>query len=91
MSDRRRIIAALEAKAASTTFPAEAEALRAKADELRADLPPEPRYTPPAGIMDGTLTGWFAGYSVGDLWGAAGGVTVRVTNVSGNSYTIWVE
>lgn len=39
MADRRRQIAALEAKAASTTFPAEAEALRAKASELRAKTP----------------------------------------------------
>ena len=39
MSDTRRRIAALRAKAASTTFPAEAAALRAKADELEAALP----------------------------------------------------
>lgn len=40
MADRRRQIAALRAKAASTTFPAEAEALRAKADELEAKEAP---------------------------------------------------
>lgn len=42
MSDSRRRIEALRAKAASTTFPAEAQALRAKADELEASLPPPP-------------------------------------------------
>ena len=39
MADRRRQIAALRAKADSTTFPAEAEACRAKADELEAIEP----------------------------------------------------
>lgn len=39
MSDRRRKIEALRAKADSTTFPAEAAALRAKADELAAQEP----------------------------------------------------
>ena len=38
-ADLRRKIAALRAKADSTTFPAEAEACRAKADELEASLP----------------------------------------------------
>ena len=46
MSDPRRRIAALRAKAESTTFPAEAAALRAKADELEASLPPEPQREP---------------------------------------------
>jgi hypothetical protein len=39
MSDRRRKIEALRAKADSTTFPAEAAALRAKADELAKQEP----------------------------------------------------
>lgn len=42
MTDRRRKIEALRAKADSTTFPAEAAALRAKADELAAQEPKRP-------------------------------------------------
>ena len=42
MSDPRRRIAALRAKAESTTFPAEAAALRAKADEMEAAQPKIP-------------------------------------------------
>ncbi len=38
VSDRRRIVAALRAKAASTTFPAEAESLRSKADAMEGKL-----------------------------------------------------
>lgn len=40
VSDNRRRIAALRAKAASTTFPAEAASLRAKADELEGKQAP---------------------------------------------------
>lgn len=43
MSDPR--IAQLRAKADSTTFPAEAKALRAKADELEAKQPKQPSYS----------------------------------------------
>jgi hypothetical protein len=79
MSDRRRQIAALRAKADSTTFPAEAEACRAKADELAA-LEPAPK------VQDGPVLApgnFFYGQSIkfsfspGDLFNAAGGVTVN--------------
>ncbi len=92
MADRRRQIAALRAKAESSTFPAEAEACRAKADELEA-LEPAPSYVPPSPLMTGA-----------GIWGDMGGITIRfnttgptigqqvtVTNVQGQTYTVWVE
>ena len=79
MSDPRRRIEALRAKADSTTFPAEAAALRAKADEFEASLPPaqviHPGTDPGCVIMGGRIT-------FGDYWGNnffPGGTTVTQT------------
>lgn len=106
MADRRHQIAALRAKAASTTFPAEAEACRAKADELEA-LEPK-RATSGIGAVDDFMRRYEHVYEEttarpsasqwdylrarpGDLWDAAGGITViQVTTTAGESYTIWV-
>lgn len=63
MSDSRRRIEALRAKADSTTFPAEAAALRAKADELEAALPPSPVRGDPGCVIMGNKI------SFTDVWG----------------------
>lgn len=86
MSDRRRKIEALRAKAESTTFPAEAAALRAKADELAAQ---EPSYTPPSGINTGAAADWITAKVQpnvtyenirfhGNFFHEMGGITVNV-------------
>jgi hypothetical protein len=98
VADRAHQIAALRAKAASTTFPAEAEACRAKADELEA-LEPKPVYEHVGGtnhFENLDWTGMKFSFRTGDLWDAAGGVTasqriqVTVNHPGGSSYTIWV-
>lgn len=53
MTDRRRKIAALRAKADSTTFPAERESLLAKAAELEGQEPPRTPPKPPPAWMQG--------------------------------------
>ncbi len=104
MSDRRRRIEALRAKADSTTFPAEAEALRAKADELAAKEPQRPQhayaYDEASRISDAIwerirqsapVSPNVRIHSTADMAAETGFVQVRVTNVNGRSYTIWVE